>query len=565
MNFLKIFLTILGIALVLGFFYFLTLLGPGKPVPPDLAYIDYEEESVQILAESEKLEAEFEDEAASGIITEESLQKLRRAIRLQEIYINQARILDQAPTDRLNKLQRRIQDIEAQHWAELVEDLEKQAKSAEDANDPVRAMAAYKEAYDLQSKINSEYNMSKYRDIRKPIYFDRQVKMIEAKPLYMESLEVEKAARKAVEEQQWELAQEKFEKAISLVTRMHSEYPSSGYTDIARLQRMDIDLASLRSTKMQEQIEGILKKASDAEEAGDTLKASEAYGDAAAMQRDLNRLFPKSMHASEEKATLYEKKKNDAYSWQYGKEIIDRLADLDKALVKGDVALVSELTSGLIRKYDQFKSDFPKSEILGEDIGLRLRYISFMIRDIERVNKIVNENLKPISEGDSYEMFKTEIPQEFFSLIMQENPSRYSNPQHPVDSVTYDEVKRFCTRLSWLLAREVELPTEEMFKRAAGSMRYADLNEISWNIINSDGLTHQIATKKPNDRGFYDLLGNVAEFIKNETDNAMVLTLGGSAQTSTDAMMEYAPAMVDPKQRNRMNGFRIVIHKAEGK
>ena len=264
MNFLKIFLTILGIVLVLGFFYFLTLLGPGKPVPPDLAYIDYEEESVQILAESEKLEAEFEDEAASGIITEESLQKLRRAIRLQEIYINQARILDQAPTDRLNKLQRRIQDIEAQHWAELVEDLEKQAKSAEDANDPVRAMAAYKEAYDLQSKINSEYNMSKYRDIRKPIYFDRQVKMIEAKPLYMESLEVEKAARKAVEDQQWELAQEKFEKAISLVTRMHSEYPSSGYTDIARLQRMDIDLASLRSTKMQEQIESVLKKAADA-------------------------------------------------------------------------------------------------------------------------------------------------------------------------------------------------------------------------------------------------------------------------------------------------------------
>ena len=69
---------------------------------------------------------------------------------------------------------------------------------------------------------------------------------------------------------------------------------------------------------------------------------------------------------------------------------------------------------------------------------------------------------------------------------MQENPSRFTNDKNrPVDSVTLEDANRFCSRVSWLLGYDAKLPTEKMYRTAIGSLRYADINEISWNNMNS--------------------------------------------------------------------------------
>ena len=90
-------------------------------------------------------------------------------------------------------------------------------------------------------------------------------------------------------------------------------------------------------------------------------------------------------------------------------------------------------------------------------------------------------------------------------------------------------------------------------------LRYADIGEISWNYFNSSGTTHPIATKKPNDRGFYDLLGNVAEYLAQPSDADSARVIGGNAQTAPDAIKDIPVSDFDPKQRNRMVGFRIVV------
>lgn len=126
-----------------------------------------------------------------------------------------------------------------------------------------------------------------------------------------------------------------------------------------------------------------------------------------------------------------------------------------------------------------------------------------MANNIPQIQKQVLGNLQKIEGFDSVEMLKTEVPQDLFILIMQENPSRDSdNPRKPVDSVTAEEISRFCNRLSWILGRNVSLPSKAQFKAAVGSLRYADLNEISWNNINSGGHTHPVATKNQTTGGF---------------------------------------------------------------
>ena len=565
MNFFKAILVIFAAALVLAFFYFLTLLGPGKKVEYDYVYIDPERESKDILKESEMLEDEFEKASLAAKVTEADIEKLRRAIALQEVYIDKARLIDRAPAERLLKLQTRLDDTEAAPLAEIIAELEKKALAAETEEKDSEAVEIYKQLYDLQSRINTDYPHSKYKDIRKSAQFDSRVKMFLARPMYLKSVEAENAAREALEKGDWATAQLQFEKAIETITQMNSTYPTSVYTDFARLQKLDIELDSLKSSSLAAKINDYLEKARSAEAAGDHILASESYGDAVEVQKELNRLFPKSEHASDEKISDYEKKRVDAYSWKFAKEIVEQDKLLNRALYDGDFEKAKDISLNLLRKSEQFKTNFPRSQTVNDDLILRLRYITFMANNIPLIQKQVLGNLQKIEGFDSVEMLKTEVPQDLFILIMQENPSRDSdNPRKPVDSVTAEEISRFCNRLSWILGRNVSLPSKAQFKAAVGSLRYADLNEISWNNINSGGHTHPVATKKPNDRGFYDLLGNVGEYVISDDEDAVsgYKIIGGGAQTQTDSMLDLSEFSMDEKQRNRMVGFRIVVSKS---
>lgn len=565
MNFFKAIFVIFAAALVLAFFYFLTLLGPGEKVEYDYVYIDPERESKDILKESEMLEDEFEKASLAAKVTEADIEKLRRAIALQEVYIDKARLIDRAPAERLLKLQTRLDDTEAAPLAEIIAELEKKALAAETEEKDSEAVEIYKQLYDLQSRINTDYPHSKYKDIRKSAQFDSRVKMFLARPMYLKSVEAENAAREALEKGDWATAQLQFEKAIETITQMNSTYPTSVYTDFARLQKLDIELDSLKSSSLAAKINDYLEKARSAEAAGDHILASESYGDAVEVQKELNRLFPKSEHASDEKISDYEKKRVDAYSWKFAKEIVEQDKLLNRALYDGDFEKAKDISLNLLRKSEQFKTNFPRSQTVNDDLILRLRYITFMANNIPQIQKQVLGNLQKIEGFDSVEMLKTEVPQDLFILIMQENPSRDSdNPRKPVDSVTAEEISRFCNRLSWILGRNVSLPSKAQFKAAVGSLRYADLNEISWNNINSGGHTHPVATKKPNDRGFYDLLGNVGEYVISDDEDAVsgYKIIGGGAQTQTDSMLDLSEFSMDEKQRNRMVGFRIVVSKS---
>ena len=555
-----LFFTLLA-TLVLGGFYFLTLLGPGKIEEVKFNDIDPVAESEKLLKESERLELEFEQASVVNALSEKAVGKLRDAILLQERYIDRALTTGRAPAERLMKLQTKLQNVESKPISETVDDIAKRAQQAEDRQDISTARELFKEAYDLQSKINAEYPLSKYNNIQKRVSFDRKVKMLEAQPAYIESVKLEKSAVQALESGDVLKAKELFEKTLKAISDLHAQFPSSIYTDFSRLMRIEAELQSLKSGGLAENIAEYLKVAKESEEKKDFLKASEAYSDAAECQRNINKLYPKSKLVSEEKVREYELKKVETYSWKFAQEIREQNEHLVKYLQTGDISPVSETTANLIRKTEHFIKNFAQSKLLPDDLLMRLRYINFMVKDISKIRKLIYSSLNKIDDSKSYQMLKTEVSQELYSLVMQENPSRYSdNKMRPVDSVTLEDAMRFCQRVNWLLGKKVEFPTQADYRKVIGSLRYVDLSEISWNNMNSGGMTQPIATKKPNDKGYYDLLGNVAEFVKPESANIeTVKIIGGGAQTSADAMVEIPLKDFDPKQRNRMVGFRIVV------
>lgn len=120
-----------------------------------------------------------------------------------------------------------------------------------------------------------------------------------------------------------------------------------------------------------------------------------------------------------------------------------------------------------------------------------------------------------------YFIGKTEVTQELWEAIMGDNPSNNKSPRHPVEQVSYEDCKAFIGKLNLLTEVEFSLPTEAQWEYAArggrdGGYRYAGttqhLNEFAWYNDNSDGETHDVATKRPNGLGLFDMSGNVSEW-----------------------------------------------------
>ncbi len=560
MKLVKTLLVILAAAAVIGFFYFLTLMSPGKSVKAPSEYIDPSVESSQLLKESEELEAEFEKSASAGIVSAAEVDKLRKAIRLQEIYIEKARATssDRAPMNRLTRLRTRLHNVEAEPLSRLVADFEKNARSAEESGDSEAADRFYRQAYDIQDKINRGYWLSDFKSVTKVVEIDKAIKNLQVRPMYEESLAAEQRAKEAVSKSDWKAAVAEYEKAVQISRDISLKFPTSGYNDYMRIQRMRGELDSLKSSDLKVEIEKLLGEADGLQKKGEFAAASDRYAMAAVRQKDINQLFPRSIHASEERLSEYSNLSTEAKSRIYAAEVsaIDR--EFTEAVRSSDIAKASDLSSNLVARVEQFRKDFPRnSDITSEDL-IRVRYLNFTIRQIADIQKLVKSALLPVGSGGK-KMLKTEVTQKLYSLVMQENPSRnQSSEDNPVESVTYQEAMTFCQRLGWILGMKVSLPTEAEFVDAVGNLRYADIDAISWNGSNSGGSIHPVAAKKANDKGFFDLLGNVGEFVLG-VEEGSARVLGGGAQTSADAISVLPRAMADANQRNRMTGFRITV------
>lgn len=120
-----------------------------------------------------------------------------------------------------------------------------------------------------------------------------------------------------------------------------------------------------------------------------------------------------------------------------------------------------------------------------------------------------------------YYIGTTEVTQELWKAVMGKNPSSNKKANHPVDQVSWYNCISFTDKLKELTGMEFRLPTEAQWEFAARggnlSKGYTysgsdDLDEVAWYKSNSGSSTHEVAAKKPNELGLYDMSGNVSEW-----------------------------------------------------
>ncbi len=208
----------------------------------------------------------------------------------------------------------------------------------------------------------------------------------------------------------------------------------------------------------------------------------------------------------------------------------------------------------------------------------------FMGGTSEQINADPDEY--PIHEVElsSFFMSETPITQELYATVMGTNPSRFNtNPQHPVENVTWHDCHRFIKKLNEITGFKFRLPTEAEWEFAARGGRKtqhfqyagsANVHEVAWFERNSDTSTHPVKSKLPNELGIYDLSGNVWEwcfdwkgdYTAMEQTNPEGPEEGterinrGGAWFSSERTCRLSNRNANlPNHKNMMLGFRIVL------
>jgi tetratricopeptide (TPR) repeat protein len=168
--------------------------------------------------------------------------------------------------------------------------------------------------------------------------------------------------------------------------------------------------------------------------------------------------------------------------------------------------------------------------------------------------KRLEEKLLPVP-GTGILMSRTELTVGEWKLYLKaeglpdwHQPANFwtQTDEHPVVLVTWNEVRDFCNWLSAKTGKKWRLPTNAEWEAAVGNMEFpwgdyypphwddgnyaiaADGNKDS-RLVGVDGIlgTAPVASFRPNALGFYDLGGNVAEFMWDGADESKGYIRGG--------------------------------------
>ena len=144
----------------------------------------------------------------------------------------------------------------------------------------------------------------------------------------------------------------------------------------------------------------------------------------------------------------------------------------------------------------------------------------------------------------TFSIGETEVSQELWEAVMESTPSYFKGPEHPMESVSWDDCQDFIQQLNAATGKSFRLPTEAEWEYAARGgnrsrgYKYAgsnNLDEVGWYWENSgdsrqsgewssDKLTsnhcqtHPVAQKQSNELGLYDMSGNVWEWCSDWYD-----------------------------------------------
>lgn len=530
--------------------------GPRGPVASEIEPVKPEERQA-LMEESRRLEARFgemvSDEDPPG---EDAVATLRQAYETQRRALANYLAAPADERDRLQQLRRDLAEQESNFLARRIEDIRQEAQEKRAEGDFESAILLLENALEIQELINREMRGTSHASIAAASSLSRDIVNWRAEPLIRMSRESEERARTAVREQRWADALDAFTDARDTQALINDDFPRTPFVNRTRVNNLDEEINDLRTLEIRAGIASHQEEGARLLGEGAFHEAAERFEEATRLQRDLNREFPGSRYASSSALRELETQLETALSGELGGELNAALDALETSLRAWRAEEALNHLNAVLEKSERMRSDFPLSEFNDESLAFQITYLDSLRGNLGTLLGEIRENLRPIPGHDGVSLYATETPQDLFRAIMNRNPSRQVGERLPVDSVNWDEAVEFCRRLSWVLAREVRLPTREEFVAAAAENEAGA--DLAWHLPNSSGEARPVASRDPNEYGFHDLWGNVAEWLQPAADRRAPVA-GGSFDDELDGLTDPPLQEANTNQRSRAIGFRFAV------
>lgn len=561
MNFrILVFFILIPLGLV-GFFVLITALGPKSVDYSEISFDNEISEASEVLRlKSIDFEDAFSEIASLKEVSKKDHDLLLSAIKYQKQYIAGLPFYSKKAEGRLLLLEERYDQVASEPYFEKSLELELESKRLFEAKDFDQALVVIKEAIKFQYDINEIFPLSNRRDVNRLAQLNRQKNYLKAFPIFQNLLELEAQAESSSQEGQWEAAAEYIEGAIDLQFILNSEYRGSKLSDSNRLAELKRRYTRFKSERAYQEIESIIAEADKLIDGQSYLLASALYDEAMLAQRKLNDRYPDGLYSSEDRVTNLIKRSQSAASYQLGNDIISLEFEIDTDLRnRNDVAAQEKVlrASNAILK---MKEEFPKSSYNDDSLDLKIRYLNLIRNDIGFLQDRIYDVLLPVPGNGEIKMLKTEVTQALYTTIIGVNPSRTTGDLKPVESVSWAEANEFCKRITWIMGRTVRLPKEYEFRAALGKLRYVKLENHVISREEKEGLS-EVASKDPLSNGYYDLLGNLSEWLLTEDayEDEPVSHLGGHFGDSYNVIYSVPKRTTNRYERSRLIGFRFVV------
>ena len=184
---------------------------------------------------------------------------------------------------------------------------------------------------------------------------------------------------------------------------------------------------------------------------------------------------------------------------------------------------------------------------------------------------------------------ETEVTQELWDAVMDDNPSAHAGYSHPVENVSWEDCRTFIARLNELTGQSFRLPTEAEWEYACRGGEHADeqdgpysgssnCKEVAWYKSNSEGTHHAVGMLDHNAAGIYDMSGNVAEICNDfyavyDTDEQYdptgpeegdkIIVRGGSFNNKSRECRSSFRCVLPPDSPSYTTGLRLAIAKRD--
>jgi len=183
--------------------------------------------------------------------------------------------------------------------------------------------------------------------------------------------------------------------------------------------------------------------------------------------------------------------------------------------------------------------------------------------------------IKGCPTGDFY-IGKYEVTNKEYLKYNPKHKGKWSNPDYPVESVSWDDAVAYCKWLSKKTGKNYRLPTANEWEYACRAGSTTDfywgenmnektydspsIGQYAWYSENSGEMVHPVGKKKPNAWGLYDMAGNVWEWCSDWYDSyhsGRVDRGGGWSYIGYCCQSSYRD-YDSPDYRDDDLGFRVV-------